>query len=753
MRHTRLSRLRGQALPLVVLLLAVIFLIIGLGIDGGLLYAQRRLMQNTADAACLAAANQLALGRDEAAARASAVTVIEQNLGPTGPGSGANAPGTLSYASIADVYSSNGTSGVGLTRGIELNGPDVRVALSSPAFTYFMRVVAQQNYTASARAHCDATAGAGGTPFAVARWQGFDDKGNQMSSGLSTDVALASQVGGSKGAEEVRDVLARSTAAPLASKNSPGAWPGWNTADYPGVPGSGTGLYSQPAQPAAAPPSNQWSQYATHANPGVEIVIAGQGAASNGGNGFTGPVLLDIRNITSPNAEFYNQIDPTRASSTNKDFITSNILNGYDGMPVPPGTQLAFTPGVSAGQVEKPFEMRYNPGDVVSMLMFNGTVYADADFTTSFPSNADAEQSRTRSLFSEQNYPSNCDIRSFDQAYMHSGSYGEPAASLSPWAPYRLTVEPFRNRVGKKQDPYAANFALRAFASVPAGSFNDPEVRWNTGGWGPITPAGFPQSPAVLGAGADPRTFDVLIRQTAMAPTRCETFDLRVTPPLTYTLEMPARPVQGAYSFYLEAKDKGTTLRRGQYVFISLNAQNDDYYFFAPGQVSYTPVELGNKTETRSQEFIIRTVGGTNLRVGSGGVSTGTITWFDVDEASETITQRAAPPGGISAQFRARNGSNFLDVDVTTAAAEGRAYYLRIPVTYNGATRWAWYYLAIMHNTSNSNTLNQYVYTLGYANFVITRITSNEIYGRAISGLLAPGDVLTGMQPRLIPWE
>jgi hypothetical protein len=753
MLHSRLSRPRGQALPLVVLMLTVIFLIIGLGIDGGLLYAQRRLMQNTADAACLAAANQLALGRDSATAQASAVTVIQQNLGPSGAGTGANAPGTLSYANIADVYAPNAGAGTGLTRGIELSGPQVRVALTSPAFTYFMRLMAQPSYTVAARARCDATAGAGGSPFAVARWQGFDDKGNQMSSGLSTDIALAAQVGGSKGADEVRDVLARSTAAPLATKSSPGSWPGWNTADYPGSPDTGTGLYSQPAQPASAPPSAQWSQYATHANPGVEIQLAGQGAASNGGNGFTGPVLLDIRNITSPGAGFYNDIDPTRASSTNKDFITRNILKGYFGPPIPPGTQIAFTPGVSAGQVQKPFEMRYNPGDVVSVLMFNGTVYSDADFTTSFPSAADSEEARTHSLFSEPNFPSDCDLRPYDQAYMHSGSYGDPAATLSPWAPYKLTVEPFRNRIGNKQDPYSANFALRAFSSVPAGSFNDPEVRWNSSSWGPITAAGYPQSPAILGAGTSPRTFDVQIRQSALAPSKCETYDLSVTPPLTYTIAMPAKPVVGAYSFYLEAKDKGTALRRGQYVFMSLNAKSSDFYFYAPGLVSYTPIELGNKTETRSQEFVIRTVGGTNLKVGSGGVSTGAITWFSVDEASEAISQLSSAPGGIDAQFRARNGSNFLDVDVTTAAEEGKSYYLRIPVTYNGATRWAWYYLAIMQDTSNSNTLDQYVYTLGYANFVITEIKSNEIYGRAISGLLKPGDVLTGMQPRLVPWE
>ena len=54
---------------------------------------------------------------------------------------------------------------------------------------------------------------------------------------------------------------------------------------------------------------------------------------------------------------------------------------------------------------------------------------------------------------------------------------------------------------------------------------------------------------------------------------------------------------------------------------------------------------------------------------------------------------------------------------------------------------------------SNSSSMQQYVYSLGYANFIITEIGSNSIKGRAVSGLLDPEDMIAGLQPRLIPWE
>src|ERR671937_413608 len=61
MRHCRrLKTEAGQALVMVVLMMPVFFSVVALVTDGSTLLAQRRVMQNAADAAALAAAQDLA---------------------------------------------------------------------------------------------------------------------------------------------------------------------------------------------------------------------------------------------------------------------------------------------------------------------------------------------------------------------------------------------------------------------------------------------------------------------------------------------------------------------------------------------------------------------------------------------------------------------------------------------------------------------------------------------------------------------
>ncbi|HEU5090208.1 MAG TPA: hypothetical protein VFT99_22285, partial [Roseiflexaceae bacterium] len=96
---------------------------------------------------------------------------------------------------------------------------------------------------------------------------------------------------------------------------------------------------------------------------------------------------------------------------------------------------------------------------------------------------------------------------------------------------------------------------------------------------------------------------------------------------------------------------------------------------------------------------------------------------------------------------------NELNISVGTTATTGREYYLRIPISYQGFTHYLWYYVAVRTELNNSQSINQYLYALGYAKFRITAITSNNIRGRAISGLLQPDEITSGLQPRLQAWD
>ncbi len=72
MDRRRCSSEEGQVLIQVTLMLVVLLTFVGLAIDGGLVYAERRQMQNAADAAALAGARELCLGHSATEAGAKA---------------------------------------------------------------------------------------------------------------------------------------------------------------------------------------------------------------------------------------------------------------------------------------------------------------------------------------------------------------------------------------------------------------------------------------------------------------------------------------------------------------------------------------------------------------------------------------------------------------------------------------------------------------------------------------------------------
>src|SRR5918997_4951877 len=71
---------RGQAAPMFAVFALSLVVATGLAVDSGKLYLGRRQLQNTVDAACLAAAVDLALGEDEQTAATTADEYIKHNL-------------------------------------------------------------------------------------------------------------------------------------------------------------------------------------------------------------------------------------------------------------------------------------------------------------------------------------------------------------------------------------------------------------------------------------------------------------------------------------------------------------------------------------------------------------------------------------------------------------------------------------------------------------------------------------------------
>jgi Flp pilus assembly protein TadG len=716
MHHRLAQHFRGQALPLMALFSVLIFGLVGFTIDGGLLYMQRRVMQNTADAACLAAANRIALKQDSAAV-AAAQEIIKKSLGDPSPGTGAvNAPGTLAYAAVGDVYNNTSLSGSGvnLTHGIQVSNSDVRVALRSPANTFFMRVLGISQYTVAARAHCNSVGGGGGTPFAVARWRGYkNSSSDDPIAGLTTAKQLPQPIKQNSNANMyVRDLLAQSTSSNITQ------WPGWVNALYPGDPLSGNSccLYSNATIPA------------TVANPGFETVIAGVGANPNVGSpAFSGPIVLDLRNMTG-SPTYYYPFDPTTSLQQYKDLIAKYILGDYTGPVVQPGDQVAYYNGISAGLIYDTFSARYKVGDIITTLIYNGTIYGDPGASLTVVPDKENRTNRSESATNR----AKCNID--NSAYMYGESF---ASSMSP-AQYNLTLS-------------TSNlYNMRAFLSSPGNSFANAKGTWASSGW-----AGFDSNGIGPKTSANSSSFTFKFEQ-GPSGSNCTTTGAT---PTTYTLPDYQ---SGARTIYLESEDAGTHYRRGRYVFAALDPDTTDFYPYFAGEIIYTPMQRG---EERSVDFLIENVqnnGDPGNGISIDPTSSGVISfdWCSYDSSvggtpscSESTANGDTNSAGIQATVikpQSNKNKYSLKIDVSDTATENEEFYLRINVTSGGVTRSAWYYINVIPAISNS--IKNYVYILGYGEFKITEITNNYVKGQAVSGLLKPSDLKTGFQPRLLPW-
>ncbi|MBK9710492.1 MAG: hypothetical protein IPO81_04020 [Kouleothrix sp.] len=516
----------------------------------------------------------------------------------------------------------------------------------------------------------------------------------------------------------VRDLLAKESQSIICqspatnSTNCPN-WPGWGSADYPGNPTAGTGLYSDPTVPA------------TEASPGPETFIAGSGAKPNvGDNSFTGPVVLDFRQVTFPSPLFYNGLTPSTALNTYKDFATKYILGTYPGPLVIPGQELAYYNGVSAGQTIKPFDQRYSEGQIVAALMYNGTINTDPDFSVTFPAPSNSQASRPAGTFSSGS--ATCSVpagETFD------GESGNQTQRL-PDAAYKINVLP---------QTYS-NFKLRAFISS-----DDPdkwEGAWNGGSALTFNINGAAPAVSISTIG---KNLDFNAR-----PTRKFTC---TDPLLGTTTDYPSRK-DGAQTIYLEVQDTATSKRRAVYAFLDQDADPNDFYaYFSEIPIAYQPLEPG---QSSSAELKLEKAGsGSKLDVGNAAsqVKVDAINWYSPSDLNSVLTT-GTTLNGVTVGVSKQGSKNLLSVSTTNSAVTGKEYYLRIQLSYSGFKHYVWYYVSVRTQLSNASGISQFVYALGYANFKITDIGSNYIKGRAVSDLkLTPSEIVSGFQPRLLAWQ
>lgn len=329
---------RGQVLVVVTLGIIVLLALAGIAIDIGRLMAERRHLQNAADAAALAACHSLTTTAlaDVSAAEQRAREVATVNLA----GSPAGATGTLaSPAEYADQDGSGFLDPDELVSGVVVSATSARVAISADVPTTLARVIGVSTLGVGARAQC---------------------------------------------------ALTQEPALPIVARR------------YDAPPGPGGGFVDVLASEATSgsgsvdpnPLGYGVRTAASEGAPGPLFEIYGTGSKAHNSSEFRGFINLDIRDFRdTTERDYYNGATDGENENTMKAEQAAYVIDGYPGpgfpavSTIPTGDlQVATLSGHNTGQLVDAFDDVYDPGDRVMLAVYDGTVRAIPDFSITPPS-------------------------------------------------------------------------------------------------------------------------------------------------------------------------------------------------------------------------------------------------------------------------------------------------------------------------------------------------------------------------------
>lgn len=333
------GRESGQVLVLFALMSTVMLLMAAVAVDVSRFVSERRFLQNAADAAALAGAQVLSGGGSPADAEAAARQVIGTNIAGEPTGNAASQP------SATPIYE-GGSAPTDLVEGIVIDGKQIRVALRNDVNFTFGAVVGLGDQTIMAGALAGPSPEGGLLPIAVREFILPD--GPFTPSSCPADATDADRF----------------------------------TAPFSVVADSCTGNVTSGGRGAPSV-----------ANTGPTVEILADGADANEGPSFRGFVALDIRNFANDSSRsFYNGVTASTNPNTLKQMQADWIVSGYPGPPFPPVVsppdprlQIATLDGNSAGIAVTAFNKRYTVGDLVMVLVYNGTVNQVPEFSMDWP--------------------------------------------------------------------------------------------------------------------------------------------------------------------------------------------------------------------------------------------------------------------------------------------------------------------------------------------------------------------------------
>jgi Flp pilus assembly protein TadG len=323
---------RGQILVLFAILVTILLAFAGFSVDIGRQQAERRHLQNAADAAALAACRALIAGQSDGAAATVASQVAAANL--TGSPSGTTAT-VASPATYADLDGDGSIEADELTSGIVVAGTTVRVAVRSSVSTVLARVVGVATLETDARARCDLQGG------------------------------------------PAVPIVARRYASP------PG--PGGGFVDHLATAASSTSGQADLLNPRGYDVRTP----ASEAAPGPSFVIYGPDSKATNDSHFRGFIALDVRNFEGLTSRVYfNGVTMDTTENTLKDMQGEYLVTGYRGPAFPPvstppngSTQVGALSGNSTSFVVDQFDDAFQVGDHLLLAVYDGTVMEIPDFS------------------------------------------------------------------------------------------------------------------------------------------------------------------------------------------------------------------------------------------------------------------------------------------------------------------------------------------------------------------------------------
>jgi hypothetical protein len=441
---------------------------------------------------------------------------------------------------------------------------------------------------------------------------------------------------------------------------------------------------------------------ASEAEPGPVMVLYGPGAKAANDDSFRGFIALDVRNFQSTTSRiYYNSVPPGISEATLKDKEGEYLITGYPGPwfpsvvePADPNDQVATLNGNDSPMIVHNFGQTFAVGDRLIMAVYNGTTMQIPDFAIS-----------------------------------------PPAAVVVP----STTASPMNgpNFIVSRNDAFASTVTLHLHGDFDATAAGHPADD--------ILPTP-PVSPPSAGDMNQPTwSTDVFI------PSKKGT---TVSMSNIMTNTIPA----GIYTVWLEGHSGNPYFQARRYpVPVRVGGAVRDFSL-SNSTTNGSAAALGGGI---SMPLYVSTTTGAATKWGATGIAVA----LTVDGASFTdcsLTAASIGPGQITLSptsvTPSSSGSGALStLTISTVGLAPGCYRFDVRARgTNGDSQPVTHVLPITFTVATASSSGEYVDIIGFANFEITDISSNDISGRAVSGVEADagdGTLRRAQQARLVPWN